>query len=268
MVRRAAFDIWKGNDMIGRKRAIGLLSIGAAASLSSAVSASSVEFDIAANNSDTAKVFFTSATGKLDVTVVNTSNLTAAVITDAISQIKFTLGGGFSISGLTELVGTGGFNAQKGVSAPWTLANGTFFDDTGTFPQKGPDQWIYDSSLGGLNALGGGNPFNMILPATGTSTGDGNSLANGDAYLLGTTEFVLSVTGGMTSSTALSISNVTVGFGTKPEYSGSSNTSMTPSGGVPTPLVVAVPLPTAFWSGAVFLGALSIGGALRKKFAH
>jgi hypothetical protein len=197
---------------------------------SSEAKAFDLTFDTASGKNDgpiSAEVTFAAVSGGIEITVTNTASGTFAK-GQAISSLSFTVGGGLSTpTFFTELKGVSFANFTPG--QPWTIANGTSFDNTSSAPPVNAiDHWGF-SPTGGPNSSvllatatspvpGSGNPHYMILPASGMAGPGNGSIANSKfyPYIIGPAEFFLtaSLTGSLKST---DITNVIVGFGTGPD---------------------------------------------------
>ena len=196
-----------------------------------------------------ASAAFTTSTGLLTVTLSNT--LAANVIRSAgqaVSDLSFTLSNAPGTLGTTSATGT--FATFNGSTTP-TLAAGN------------PIRWLGADGQGSfsiigntitLEAIGGGQPSQLILP-TGTTYSNANASITGgqfSPFLDGPITFTLALSG-VTANTT--ITSATFSFGTGPD----TLISVVPGG---TPVVTAVPLP-----GTLPLFATGLLGlwALRRK---
>ena len=170
-----------------------------------------------------AQVTINAVNGGLDIQI---TNLETGIVKrgQAISALSFKLSGLAAPTALTEIVGekvnSTAFTAGHAFPGTATL---THVDDHGS--AKILDHWGLSIGSTDYLATAGtgsatGNPHYMILPSSGIA-GPGNSLrqSNFDPYLIGPTDFFISVPG-VTKNTQLTLaefSNLQVGFGTGPD---------------------------------------------------
>lgn len=200
---------------------------------------------------------FTTGNGTLTITLTNTlSPATIVSAGQALSDISFTLSNpagsltGSSASGqlgnLSYTKGTGGNPSFETVA--YTTGSPTRWEGTG-----GGSLTVSGANVG-LEAIGGGQPTEMILPTVangGMYTNGNQGLANFDPYVIGPATFILDLSG-VTANTT--ISNVQFSFGTGPD---------TFLKGVP--LTSPVPEPSSLL--LLGTGLLGAAGAMRKRFA-
>lgn len=167
-----------------------------------------------------ASALFTTGNGTLTITLTNTLSASSIISAgQALSDISFNLSNtagtltGMSATGqmgnLSYTKGTGGNPSFETVA--YTTGAPSRFEGTG-----GGSLTVSGTHVG-LEAIGGGQPSQMILPylANGGMYSNGNQgLANFDPYAIGPATFVLDLSG-VTSTTT--ISNVQFSFGTGPD---------------------------------------------------
>lgn len=185
--------------------------------------ADTISFTTSGSGTDgalSAGAVFTTGNGTLTITLTNT--LSAASIISAgqaLSDVSFTLSNTAGM--LTGMSATGQFGNLTYTKG--TGGNPSF--DTVAYASGSPTRWegtgggslTVSGANVGLEAIGGGQPNQMILPylANGGMYTNGNQgLPNFDAYVIGPATFVLDLSG-VTSSTT--ISNVNFSFGTGPD---------------------------------------------------
>ena len=212
---------------------------------------------------------FTPVNGGIDISVTNTAGSPFAKA-QSVTGLDFTVSGISAPTQFTEFKGR--MDIYSDLSS-WTTSSGSTFDDkpaTPVTPVGAIDHWGFNVT--GSNVVlqtvsspvpGAGNPQYMIIPASGSESG--NDISNGGKnftpFVLGTADFFLTVPGITTLSnlSASNFTNISVLFGTGPE----ATLGTTP--GVVTPNVTPVPLPAATWMGMGTLGAMGIGAKIRRR---
>ena len=219
-------------------RAVSLAAV-AIAFATSAANASPWVATASGSDSDgslSAEADFTFGSGTVSITITNT--LSAATITSAgqtVSDLIFTIGNAPGTLGATSATGT--FATFNGTATPTTAAGN-------------PTRWLGAGGQGAfsisgdtitLEAIGGGQPDQLILPV-GTTYPDANaSITNGkfSPFVDGPATFTLALAG-VTANTTLT--DATFSFGTGPDKSitGIITPPQVPSIPVPEPSTLAL----------------------------
>ena len=163
-----------------------------------------------------ASAAFTTSSGLLGVTITN--NLSASTIISAgqaVSDLSFTLSNAPGTLGATTANGT--FATFSGTATP-TLSSGEPLRWLGQGPPP-PGGTGFFSIVGNtitMEAIGGGQPSQMILPAGTTYPAANASITNGmfSPYVDGPATFTLALSG---VTAATTITSATFSFGTGPE---------------------------------------------------
>jgi hypothetical protein len=163
-----------------------------------------------------ASAAFTTSSGLLSVTITN--DLSASTIISAgqaVSDLSFTLSNAPGTLGATSATGT--FATFSGTATP-TLSPGEPVRWLGQGPPP-PGGTGFFSIVGNtitMEALGGGQPSQMILPAGTTYPAANASITNGmfSPYVDGPATFTLALSG---VTAATTITSATFSFGTGPE---------------------------------------------------
>ena len=200
-----------------------------------------------------ASAFFNTSAGFLSVILSNT--LAASVIRSAgqtVSDLSFTLSNAPGTLGATTATGQ---LANIGAGGAVTNVNGSpsplRWLGQGAPPPGGQGSFSIVGNTITLEALGGGQPSQLLLPAGGPYTNANASITGGQfsPFVVGPIAFTLALSG-VTANTT--ITSATFSFGTGPD----TLISVVPGG---TPVVTAVPLPGTlplFASGLLGLWAL------------
>ena len=201
-----------------------------------------------------ASAVFTTNTGFLSVTLSNT--LASSVIRSAgqtVSDLSFTLSNAPGTLGATTAMGQLA-NIGAGGTVSNVLGSPVRWLGQGAPPPGGQGSFSIVGNTITLEALGGGQPSQLLLPAGGPYTNANASITGGQfsPFVVGPIAFTLALSG-VTANTT--ITAATFSFGTGPD----TLISVVPGG---TPVVTAVPLP-----GTLPLFATGLLGlwALRRK---
>jgi hypothetical protein len=240
----------------------GLLASAVLAVTLASGAASGAFISFTANGTDTdgplsAQADFTTSAGQVFLTLTNL--LGEDVIRSAgqaLSDISFDL-----VDGTTGTVGTNSASGQFGnLSDTGGVVTYVATDaQTGHTTDTSPVRWLTspNTSFGTthilLEAIGGGQPSQMIIPfaANGGTYGNvNNGFDNFNSYVIGPASFTLLLTG-VTESTT--ISNVMFSFGTGPD-------TLLPGVPVPTP---GVPEPGSL--ALIALGLVGLAATSRRK---
>ena len=200
-----------------------------------------------------ASAAFVTSAGQLQVTLTNT--LAASVILSAgqaLSDISFTLSNAPGTLGTMTASGQEGNVSGTGV-VTYTSGTPVRFLGQGPAPPNGSGTFSITGNTVLLEAIGGGQPSQMIIPLLangGTYSNVNNGFQNFDPYTVGSATFLINLSG-VTANTT--ISNVTFSFGTGPDTFLHGTPSTTPP--VPEP------------SSLLMLGTGIVGAArmLRRK---
>lgn len=224
-----------------------LLILASAALLASSVGAqaTTISFSASGNSNDgplSARADFTTGAGFIDVTLTNT--LAASVIRSAgqaLSDVSFTLSNAPGTQGtLSVLSGQLGNVNGSGVVS-FTSGSPVRFVGMGPPPPDGTGNFQVTGNTILMEAIGGGQPSQMIAPAIGnggTYTNVNNGFQNFSPYTIGPATFVLDFSG---ITAATTVDSVVFSFGTGPDT------------------FIAVPAPLI---GHGLLALLAIGGVL------
>ena len=174
----------------------------------------SITFDASGSGTDgplSASAAFTTSSGMLGVTITNLLSAAAIVSAgQAVSDLSFTL---------SNAPGTLGFTSANGTFATFS---GTAFP---TFAAGNPTRWLGvgggDFSISGntikMEAIGGGQPSQMILPSGSSYPAANASITNGmfSPYVDGPAMFTLALSG---VTPATTVTAATFSFGTGPDF--------------------------------------------------
>ena len=208
-------------------------------------------FDASGTNSSGNPVWatatFTTSSNLITIVVQNLQT-DGAIANQAISGVNFSITG--SPQAPVNLTGT---SQRVDIDE-----NGTFV--LGSVNSYATTRWHMTSLSGGMTALGGGQPDEMIIGGEiGTYSANGGT-PNFNPYLYKQATFTLSFGGGVSSAT--SISNVVFQWGTSSEeYTLPGTPSELPQG---APDLVPEPVSMALWSGFSLLGLAGAGFRRRR----
>ena len=210
---------------------------------SSAAWGTSISFTGTGTGTDgavSAQADFTTSDGLLTITLTNLLDADAIVSAgQALSDISFDLSDAIGTVGTTSATGQFGDVSTTGqvtyvASDTW----GQPTSQTDTTPTRWFSNATYGTSSIMLEAIGGGQPSQMIAPFIadgGTYTSANNGFGNFNAYVIGPATFTLALSG-VTANTT--ISNVQFSFGTGPDTFIPG--TPVPSPGVPEPGALAL----------------------------
>ena len=235
------------------KAVLSVISLGLAI-LPCAARASTITYNVSGAGGDgtlSASAVFTTSAGQLTVVVTNTLPLSSFIsVGQTVSDISFNL------SNAAGTVGTATASGQEGNIS----STGVVTDISGTpgrFIGTGGGAYTVSGNTVTLEAIGGGQPTELIAPAEGNgatypSTNPGIDAHN--PYTIGPGTFVLNLAG-VTADTT--ITGVDFSFGTGPD-------TVLAAGPTPPPPPAVTPEPESFW--LALSGALSIGGVQLTRF--
>jgi hypothetical protein len=199
-----------------------------------------------------AEADFTTGAGFIDVTLTNTLAPSAIVgAGSALSDISFTLSNAPGTEGTLTASGQLGNVADPGGVVTYTTGSPVRFIGKGPAPPGGSGTFTVTGDTILMEALGGGQPSEMILPSVANGGAYPNAVAsviNFDPSTIGPATFVLDFAG-VTANTT--ITAATFSFGTGPDHTL-----------VGTPIDAPVPEPASL----VLLGtALAAFGLYRRR---
>ena len=245
--------------LLGLLAGIGICALAvqpaAAASISLSTSRSGFDGPLSASAD------FTTSAGLLSVTITNGLSPTQIVSAgQTVSDLIFTLSnapgtlGTTSASGQLANIGAGGSVTNVSGDPLWWLG-------LGPPPPGGQGTFSIAGNTVTLEAIGGGQPSQMILPNGSTFAAANASITNGkfSPYVDGSATFVLALSG-VTSATT--VTGATFSFGTGPDTFIQTGSNPPPPPPPPIPLPGALPL---FATGLAGLGLL---GWRRKRNAQ
>jgi hypothetical protein len=182
--------------------------------------ATSITYTATGTGSDgalSASAAFVTSTGLLQITLSNTLSASSIISSgQALSDISFTLSNPPGTLGATTASGQMGNVSSTGV-VTYTSGSPLRFLGQGPAPPNGSGAFSIVGSTITMEAIGGGQPSEMILPFLangGTYTNVNNGVQNFDPYTIGPATFTLALSG-VTAGTT--ISNVNFSFGTGPD---------------------------------------------------
>jgi hypothetical protein len=236
---------------MSKSRSLLIVASATVLALSAAAHATTISFSASGSQGGDAlgaEATFTTGLGVIDVTLTNTlapSQIISAG--SALSDISFTLSNAPGTQGTLTASGqlgnlAGAPNGPKMVT--FTGGSPVRFIGMGPPPPNGTGTFTVNGNTILMEALGGGQPSEMILPfvaSGGTFPNANNSLTNFNPSTIGPASFVLDFSGVMTNTT---ITGATFSFGTGPDH-----------------FITGVPVPAPL-IGHGLLALLAIGGVL------
>jgi hypothetical protein len=199
-------------------KSLSILASATVLALSVAAQATTISFSASGSSSDGplgARADFTTGGGFIDVTLTNT--LTASQIISAgqaLSDISFTLSNAPGTQGALTAAGQLGNLGAGGVVTD-TSGSPVRFIGMGPAPPNGTGTFTVSGSTILMEALGGGQPSQMILPSAAAFPNTNASLFNFNPSTIGPASFVLDFSG-VTANTT--ITSATFSFGTGPDH--------------------------------------------------
>jgi len=208
-----------------------------------AAHATVISFDASGNQGGDAlgaRADFTTGAGFIDVTLTNTLAPSAIVgAGSTISDISFTLSNAPGTQG--TLTASGQLGNVTGITpgvVAFTTGSPVRFIGQGPAPPGGSGTFTVTGNTILMEALGGGQPSQLILPSVpngGTYPNSNMSVANFDPDTIGPASFVLDFAG-VTASTT--ITAATFSFGTGPDHFVPGTTVVPPA--IPEPASLAL----------------------------
>jgi len=210
---------------MSKSKSLSILASTTVLALNVAAQATTISFSASGSSSDgplSARADFMTGLGVIDVTLTNT--LTPSQIISAgqaLSDLSFTLSNAPGTQGTLTASGqlgnlAGAPNGPKTVTS--TGGSPVRFIGMGPPPPGGTGTFTVTGNTILMEALGGGQPSEMILPfvaSGGTFPNANNSLTNFNPSTIGPASFVLDFSGVTTNTT---ITAATFSFGTGPDH--------------------------------------------------
>jgi hypothetical protein len=207
---------------MSKSKSLPILAGAAVLALSVAAQATTISFSASGSSSDgplSARADFTTGAGVIDVTLTNT--LAASVIRSsgqALSDVSFTLTNAPGTQGALSVTSgqLGDVNGSGLVT--FTTGSPVRFIGQGPAPPNGTGTFTVTGNTILMEALGGGQPSQMIAPAIangGTYTNVNNGFQNFSPYTIGPATFELHFSG-ITAATTVDF--VQFSFGTGPDH--------------------------------------------------
>src|SRR5438270_1361729 len=220
----------------------GAIALAVGVLATSTAQAAAITYTASASSSDgplSASANFTTGNGFIDVTLTNTLAPSAIVSAgQALSDIQFTLSNAPGTQGALTASGQLG-NLGAGGVVTYTSGSPVRFVGQGPPPPNGTGTFTVSGNTILMEALGGGQPSQMILPFVpngGAYPNANASLLNFNPSTIGPATFVLDFSG-VTANTT--ITAATFSFGTGPDHF-VTGTPVTPPPPLPEPASLAL----------------------------